>query len=526
MLAGRPFTVSVVVAERNGDVGANAAVALQGATLPVDVPAGGKATVVFTAVTVASRGHVELAADIREASPAETIATNNTQTTPVDVLLPPDLVVESITPKQTLAGKPAVISAVIAERNGDVGATADVSMSAIPGSSEHVDVPPGGRVTARFAAVTFDTPLPVQLTVQVQGSTPAETDATNNAFVQPIDVTEHELPEARVVLFPSLLGYGAQFNNHLYAPITAVRMPPGAYPNVEAKVKALEPQLVRIFYNDNWEENADGTHPEWADNYASFVKVVQLAQEAGATIDISYQNLANITRTDSRRRTPDAAMKRFADAIEDLVKNHGLTSVRWATAANEPNSPCERTPARGGCPDPAQITLEQYEALNRALNSELIARGLRGQVSMMAGGFIESAGVRRQYVWLPWAAEHFGDIVDAYAVHVYWQYNDAGRLEYRLRDTYNLTMRQLPPEQRKPVYMMEFGIRGLANCGTKPTFNFLYYGDADCTEIWRTNIAGFQQLWFAIGSASPARRSGTRTGRCTTATASTSSCTG
>ena len=25
---------------------------------------------------------------------------------------------------------------------------------------------------------------------------------------------------------------------------------------------SLEPQLVRIFYNDNWEENADGTHPE------------------------------------------------------------------------------------------------------------------------------------------------------------------------------------------------------------------------------------------------------------------------
>ena len=47
------------------------------------------------------------------------------------------------------------------------------------------------------------------------------------------------------------------------------------------------------------------------------------------------------------------------------------------------------------------------------------------------------------------------------------------------------------------------GVRhpGLGSCGTKPAFANLYYRDADCTEIWRTNIAAFQQLWFAIDSA-------------------------
>ena len=50
--------------------------------------------------------------------------------------------------------------------------------------------------------------------------------------------------------------------------------------------------------------------------------------------------------------------------------------------------------------------------------------------------------------------------------------------------------------------MMEYGIRGLANCGTKPTFNNKYYAaDPTCPEIWRTNIAAFQQFWFDIGAA-------------------------
>ena len=52
--------------------------------------------------------------------------------------------------------------------------------------------------------------------------------------------------------------------------------------------------------------------------------------------------------------------------------------------------------------------------------------------------------------------------------------------------------------------MMEFGIRGYNTCAGKPTLpvgDHLYYRDRSCTEIWRTNIAGFQQLWFNIDAA-------------------------
>ncbi|HEV8685960.1 MAG TPA: hypothetical protein VGQ84_01700, partial [Gaiellaceae bacterium] len=399
--------------------------------------------------------------------------------------------------QQTLVGKPVVISAVIGERNGDVGATAVVSMSAIPGATEPVVVPPGGHVTVNFAAVTFATAVPVELTVKVDGAVPTETDAANNTRTATLDVTEHQLPTPRNVLFPSLIGYGAQFNNHLYAPITP--WPPGlGRGDVEDKVKKLEPQLVRIFYNDNMDGNADGKSPnEWQANYASFVRVVQLAEDAGATIDISFQNLANA------KSGPEPAMAKFADVLEDLVRGHGLTNVRWAEVGNEPNSPCMRPAAQGGCPDPNQVTLEQYNALYRALHAQLLARGLRVQIQLMGGGLVESAGARHHYTWLKWIAQNMSDVVDAYAEHVYWTYDNSGRLEYRLRDTYNL-MKELPAAQQKPGYMMEFGIRGYNTCEGKPTLfaqNQLYYRPESCMDIWRTNVAGFQQLWFNVHSA-------------------------
>jgi hypothetical protein len=408
-------------------------------------------------------------------------------------LLRPDLVVESVdADPQLLMTKPDAIAAVIAELNGDVGATATVTLETLLGplATKEVSVAAAGKTEVVFSGFAFAVAVPTDVTIRVDQANPGETDATNNTATVRVDVTEHELPLESNVLFPSLMGYGAQFNHHLYAPITASRMPPDAYPNVEEKVEALQPQLVRIFYNDNWEENYNGDHPEWADNYASFVKVVQLAQETGATINITYQTLGNITRTDSRRRTPEAAMAKFADALQDLVTNQHLTNVRWATVGNEPNS--------------GAVTLAQYNALYRALHAQLLARGLRDQIHLMGGDLVENAGnaARNHYVWMQWIAANMGDVVDAYSEHVYWNYNDTGRLEYRLRDTAHLMNEVLPPEQRKPTYMMEFGARGLGACGTKPAAANTYYAvDPTCPEIWRTNIAAFQQFWFAVDSA-------------------------
>ena len=396
----------------------------------------------------------------------------------------PDLVVQSITPKQALVGTSFTVNAVIAERNGDAGASADVTLSAIPGAVQHVDVPAGGTATVSFP-VTFGSAVPVDVTATVLGAVPTETDTTNDALTATVDITQSQLASPFRVLFPSLLGYGAQFGMHVYAPITP--WPPGlTHDDADAKVKALEPQLVRIFYNDNWDANANGKFPDFQTNYDSFVQVVQLAQAAGATIDITFQNLGNVLTGPT-----GPPMAKFADVIQDLVVNHGLTNVRWADVGNEPNS--------------GTVTWDQYLALYRSFDAELRARGLRDQVHLMGGGLVENGvGPRDHYAWMSLIAANMGDIVDGYAEHVYWFYYDPGRLEYRLRDTWHLMNEVLPPAQRKPVYMMEFGIRGLTACDGKPTVTTLpvYYAvDPTCPEIWRLNIAGFQQLWFNIDSA-------------------------
>jgi hypothetical protein len=420
-------------------------------------------------------------AHVREQNPART-AIHRGETI---VKLRPDLVVAAVhAPPQTLSTRPIDVVADISELNLETGAKATVTLMLGPtpvAEPQSVTVPAGGSLSVPFKDVTLTTATSAELTAVIDGAAPFETDDANNSRTTKVEVTEHELVRSNV-LVPSLGGYGVQFNNHVYAPITP--WPAGTgYGDFEDKAKALQPHIVRIFYQDNWDGNRNGAFPNWPENYASFVKVVRLAQEAGATIDISFQNLANA------RTTPVPDMKKFADVLEDL-RNHGLTNVRWAEVGNEPNS--------------GAVTFAEYDKLVRTLHDELVARGLREQIRLMGPGLVENAGnpARTHYVWMQWIAANMGDVFDAWSQHVYWFYNDTGRLEYRLRDAWHLHNEVLPPEQRKPTYMMEYGIRGVAACGTKPSIvNTYYAGDPACPEIWRTNIGAFQQLWFAIGSA-------------------------
>lgn len=388
-----------------------------------------------------------------------------------NALLRPDLTVAALqAPAQTLTVRPVDVLADIAELNGDVGATATVTLLWGPSvlGTQRVDVPKGTRVAVTFGAVALTTPTAVDLTVRVTEVTPSETDATNNVRSVTVDVTEFELARSRLIV-DNLGGYGAQFNQHVYAKITPV--PPGSLPGLEEKVKALEPQLVRIFFHE-----IDELDP---DKMASFVETVELAHQAGATINITY------TTATRAKFQPGPFMGQFAAILENLVRARGFTNVRWVTIQNEPNS--------------TLVTLAQYEALNRAIHAHLVARGLRDQIGIMAGDLVESGGGGHR-VWMQYIAERMSDIVDAYSEHIYWNYWDIPRMEFRLRDVRKLMLEELPANARKPVYIMEFAPRGVPSCGAKPVLAPGYW-EGDCTQIARTNVAAFQQLWFNIASA-------------------------
>ncbi len=412
---------------------------------------------------------------VETGSPNQTVVLRSTTKT----LLRPDLVVQEITPKQALVGTTFSVNAVISERNGDVGASADVTLSAVPGAFQHVDVPRGGSTTVSFP-VSFASAVPVELTAAVSGVAPTETDVTNNALTATVEITKNQLAPS-VLLVQSLGGYGFQFNQHVYAPIT--NPPPETLPDLESKVKALGPQLVRIFYNENWEANANGNFPEWQQNLDSFRRTVQLAQDAGATVVIDYQTIA------TAKTNPVTWMTRFAAVLQDLVQNRGLTSVRWVTVANEPNS--------------TTLTLAQYEALNRALDAQLVARGLSSQIGLIGGDLVQNtegtAGGHR--AWFDYMVTHMNDVFDAWSEHIYWRYDQTWRMEERLKDVAHLVHDELPAAAQKPTLLMEYGVRGFDTCGTQPLVKFAYYADANCTQLRRMPLAGFHKLWFSINSA-------------------------
>jgi hypothetical protein len=397
--------------------------------------------------------------------------------------LRPDLVVKAVhVPPQTLTTRPVDVVAEIAEVNGDTGATAHVQLAGTIGpltDPVEVTVKADGSASVTFPDVALTTPAPTELKVLVTHAAPDEYDTANGTRSTTVDVTNNELAPSRL-LVQSLGGYGFQFNNHLYAPIT--NPAPATLPDLESKVDALEPQFVRIFFNENWELNADNTHPEWADNLESFRKVVKLANDTGATIVVAYQTIA------SAKADPTLWMTRFADVLQDLVQTRGLTNLRWVSIGNEPNS--------------TTLTLTQYEALYRALDAQLVARGLRQQIGLIGGDLVQNTeGTARSHrAWFDYMVTHMNDVIDAWSEHIYWNHWDHFRMEERVKDVAYLVQQELPPAARKPTFLMEFGVRGANTCGTKPQVTAAYYRD-DCTELRRMSLAAFHKLAFVVGSA-------------------------
>ncbi len=124
-----------------------------------------------------------------------------------------------------------------------------------------VTVGAGGTQSVTFEGVKLETAMSAELTVRIDGADPYETDATNNSRKRQIEVTEHELVRANV-LVPSLGGYGAQFNNHVYAPITpwpAGRALTRLRGKGEGAPAAPRPDLLQRQLGGN----QDGAYPEW-----------------------------------------------------------------------------------------------------------------------------------------------------------------------------------------------------------------------------------------------------------------------
>ena len=284
-------------------------------------------------------------------------------------------------------------------------------------------------------------------------------------------MAEFQVAPARV-LVPDITGSGVQFNQHVFAKITDA--PAASFPGLEKKVVDLAPQFVRLFYNDK-------QATETPDKLESFVRAVKLAQQAGATINITWQSGGVATATEREQ-----SMKKFASILDELVDTHGVTNLTWVTIQNEPNTPKQKNQAE------KVVTPARLGEMYRRLDKHLVDKGLRSQIRFMGGDLIRNDQKR----WFDHMALKMADILDAYSVHIYWDFWQPAKFEQRLTEVQKI-VGALPPAGRKPLFITEYGVRGrnrVPNKDDPGAFD-------DGVPLGRTNVAGFQHAWFQIRAA-------------------------
>jgi hypothetical protein len=278
-----------------------------------------------------------------------------------------------------------------------------------------------------------------------------------------VDVAEFKARTGAVVV-PDFAGYGGQFNHHVYAALSrAAGVTDQNVVDMEQKMRALHPQFSRIFFTPQAFTDAD--------KMQSFIRTVQFAQSTGTDINITWQGGTLLPQ-------------RFADVLLDLVRNRGITHLRWLTLQNEPN----RT----------RITMDAYEKQYRDLDP--LIQSIRGQVKYMGGDLVRGpdTGAPNQDVWFQYLGTHMADILDAYSIHVFWDYWDTQKLVDRLTEVRAL-VDALPANARKPIYVTEYGVRGLRTFNGAPQVDPGVWQDG--TPITQTNISAFQHAWFDVLAA-------------------------
>ena len=140
-------------------------------------------------------------------------------------------------------------------------------------------------------------------------------------------------------------------------------------------------------------------------------------------------------------------MDRFADVLEGLLRD-GVADRLWVTMFNEPNT--------------TQRTLPEYEQVYRLLDRQLRdARGARSDP--VHGGRphqVDEPERRRPSGSSTWRA-NMGDLLDAWSVHVYWDFWETDKIDERLLREVRTIFSAIPAGQRRPLYVTEFGVRGL-----------------------------------------------------------------
>jgi hypothetical protein len=202
----------------------------------------------------------------------------------------------------------------------------------------------------------------------------------------------------------------------------------------------------------------------------SFDRVVKLAQDAGATV--------NLTLWYGFWKTPEKSAADFADVLKELIDQEHLTAIQYVTLGNEVNS------------SEYKIPMESYNRTYLALGRELKRAGLSDRVKIISGDLVSTD----QEKWFADLGTNLSAISGGYSMHMYWDYWDTPKLLWRIDGTQHVAS-TLPVAEQRPLYITEFGVRGheaFGEHGHEPG-KFV-----DGTPISDTPIPAVQNAWAMI----------------------------
>jgi hypothetical protein len=229
------------------------------------------------------------------------------------------------------------------------------------------------------------------------------------------------------VICTKWVGFGAQMNPWTYCEPNKQDVNETNVKDFEAKVIALRPQHVRVFALPKWYE--DDFDPSVRQSVA---RVCKLAGKAGASVNITYWG----GKSDSEYGRKNARM------IEKMIREDGLGGiVRYVTLQNEPNS--------------TKMTLPQYNELYVSFDKVLREMGLRDQIEIVGGDLLSD----NQQKWFDNLTRRLSPILDGYSVHMYSDYWDYKHIRERHAGVTPI-VEAMSPDERRPMYLMEFGLRG------------------------------------------------------------------
>ncbi len=223
-------------------------------------------------------------------------------------------------------------------------------------------------------------------------------------------------------------GFGGQLNQNLYAKISG---PPPGLADVEAKVvgarAAARSDLLQ-----------------------------HLGMDERGSPELVREDRAPGRSRGSRHRH-DVAGKHFRVRNEQHGPVRRRTRRCSSTTARSPVSgsrfSTSRTRPRERCPNTSGST----DSSTGSSGHEEFVIGSDSWAEISSG----RPRATRRSEWFRYMARNMGDLLDAWSVHVYWDFWEPDKIDDRLLHEVRAIYSVIPEEQRRPLYVTEFGVRGI-----------------------------------------------------------------